>query len=787
VSRHGRRGTQGDQDDQWGPGQWGPAEDLPPDADEPYAPGNYGQARGNWGPNPIATADTGDFPVAGASRPPVSYPRDPGGRRAEDFDWGPDPLGLDTRGQDARGQDARGSQPRGSDAQGSGGRGYDGRGYDAPGYDDQPSPEPMAPDRWAPQSWEPPSWDRASWDSETAGAASWLNPPGAGQDWAGHGGPGGNPRGVAPGGFDDLQAGELPPLPPGPRPGSGHPSGPLPPLPDSDYQWGEPPAGPLPPPGAPSRRPGGDQDQPRRPARRGGPPAGSGTGPAGYQAGPAGYPGDGAEYPGDGAEYLGDGAEYLGDGAGYRDNPDAYHPDQDEPEEYPTPRGRGRRRRGKAPEVGRGHPGYEGYVDDPRDLDMAPDQGQEPQDYAPSGSWYPGDDEPHGWAEDGHDSGLLPGLNQGAGARGGDGGGPAGPARKARKGRKRVRVILLALLAAFVVFVAVVGGVGYHYYREYINPPDFPGAGSGNVVVQIQSGQAASVIGVTLASKGVVASARAFSNAAKANPRGNALEPGYYAVHKHMKASLALALLLSPSARLQSRITIPEGFRVAQIIALLGKQTGNLKGYEQAIAHPAGLGLPAFANGKPEGYLFPATYDVQPHTSPTAVLKLMVTKFNQNAQSIGLSAASARAQETQAAVITVASLIEAEGKRPADYPKIAEVIYNRLNAKPQIRLELDTTVLYAMSLAHKNGFSTSFPSPYNTYMHAGLPPGPIDNPGNMAIHAALHPDHGNFLFFLTVNSQSGKTLFFSTSTAFNNAVAQYGSTGGGTGSRTGSG
>jgi UPF0755 protein len=338
------------------------------------------------------------------------------------------------------------------------------------------------------------------------------------------------------------------------------------------------------------------------------------------------------------------------------------------------------------------------------------------------------------------------------------------------------------------VFVAIVGGVGYHYYRVYINPPDFSGAGTAStVVVQIHPGQSASAVGATLASKGVVASARAFSNAAKSSPQGNALEPGYYQVHLHMKASLALALLLKPSSRLQSRITIPEGFRVAQIIALLGRQTGNLKGYEQAVAHPADLGLPAFANGKPEGYLFPATYDVQPHSSPAAVLKGMVTQFKANAQSIGLQAHSAQAKETPNAVIAVASLIEAEGKRPQDFPKIAEVIYNRLNAKPQIKLQLDTTVLYAMSLAHKSGFSTNFPSPYNTYAHAGLPPGPIDNPGNMAIQAALHPAHGNFLFFLTINSKTGATLFFSNSTAFNDAVAKYGSTGGGTGSRTGSG
>ena len=103
----------------------------------------------------------------------------------------------------------------------------------------------MAPDRWAPQSWEPPSWDRASWDSASAGPAGWLNPPGSAPDWSEHG----DPHGVAPGSYDDLQAGELPPLPPGPMPGSGHPSGPLPPLPESDYLWGEPPSDPPPPAG----------------------------------------------------------------------------------------------------------------------------------------------------------------------------------------------------------------------------------------------------------------------------------------------------------------------------------------------------------------------------------------------------------------------------------------------------------------------------------------------------------------------------------------------------------
>ncbi|HEX3389793.1 MAG TPA: endolytic transglycosylase MltG, partial [Streptosporangiaceae bacterium] len=119
--------------------------------------------------------------------------------------------------------------------------------------------------------------------------------------------------------------------------------------------------------------------------------------------------------------------------------------------------------------------------------------------------------------------------------------------------------------------------------------------------------------------------------------------------------------------------------------------------------------------------------------------------------------------------------------------KIAEVIYNRLNMSPKMPLELDTTVLYAMGLAHQSKFSTNIKSPYNTYLHAGLPPGPIDNPGNQAIHAALKPDHGNgWLYFLTINSTSGKTLFFTNATDFNAAVQKYGPNGG-TGSRTGSG
>ncbi len=427
----------------------------------------------------------------------------------------------------------------------------------------------------------------------------------------------------------------------------------------------------------------------------------------------------------------------------------------------------------------RGYPGYEGYVHDPRELDLG---AQESGEYPVTGDWREDTGEVAQWPGGSDRRDLLPGLNESKPGR--RGGGPPG-SPSGRRRRRRGRVAILASLMVFVLIAGAGGAVIYHYYRTYISPPDFSGPGTGRVLVRIMPGQSATAVGERLAALGVVASARAFSNAAKASPQGNALEPGTYLVHKHMQAALALALLLKPSSRVQTRVTIPEGFRLSEIIARLGQATGNLKGYQQAIARPASLGLPAFAHGRPEGYLFPATYEIQPGSSPTAVLKSMVQQFNQQAASMGLPAAAARARESEAAVITVASIIQAEGKIPSEYPDIAEVVYNRLNAVPPIKLQLDTTVLYAMSLKHSNAaFSTTFPSPYNTYLHAGLPPGPIDSPGRTAIEAALHPNHGNLLYFLTINSATGKTLFFSTAAAFDAAVAKYGSTGTGTGTHS---
>jgi UPF0755 protein len=221
-------------------------------------------------------------------------------------------------------------------------------------------------------------------------------------------------------------------------------------------------------------------------------------------------------------------------------------------------------------------------------------------------------------------------------------------------------------------------------------------------------------------------------------------------------------------------VTIPEGLRMSQILTTLEQKSPHTpaSAFATASKDTAALGLPAYAHGNPEGYLFPATYDFNPGTSALAMLQAMVARFNVEAASINLPAAAQAAHLTQDQVITVASILEAEAGSPKYYPQVAEVIYNRLNIG--MKLGLDSTVNYALHRfgVHLTAAQLRVNSPYNTFIHTGLPPGPIDNPGNAAIEAALHPAHGNFLYFVTVNLKTGLTKFTSSATQFDQFVAE---------------
>ena len=144
----------------------------------------------------------------------------------------------------------------------------------------------------------------------------------------------------------------------------------------------------------------------------------------------------------------------------------------------------------------------------------------------------------------------------------------------------------------------------------------------------------------------------------------------------------------------------------------------------------------------------------------------MVKRFNQEAATVNLDTAAQHVGLKPAQVIVMASLVQAEGGRLSDYPKIARVIYNRL--KQGIPLELDSTVLYGLNkfgIIASNQQLTST-SPYNTYKYKGLTPGPIDSPGDAAIKAVLNPAPGTWLYFVTVNPKTGETKFTSSAAQF---------------------
>ena len=208
--------------------------------------------------------------------------------------------------------------------------------------------------------------------------------------------------------------------------------------------------------------------------------------------------------------------------------------------------------------------------------------------------------------------------------------------------RRRFRWIApLAALLVIVIPLAVGGVYAYSLYMSKYHPADYSGDGTGSVVVQVPSGASPTSLGPKLVKLGVVASSRAFVLAAEHSSNPTGLLPGFYGMHKHMQASLAYALLLNPKNLVQVTVTIPEGLRLSQTMALLGAKSGiPASAYAKVLKDPASLGLPSYANGKAEGYLFPATYEVQPHETALGVLKGMVQRFDQEAATVNLAAAA---------------------------------------------------------------------------------------------------------------------------------------------------
>ncbi|MFJ9149441.1 endolytic transglycosylase MltG [Streptomyces sp. NPDC102270] len=395
------------------------------------------------------------------------------------------------------------------------------------------------------------------------------------------------------------------------------------------------------------------------------------------------------------------------------------------PDAYPPPEPPSRRRAEPEPQI---------------DWDPGPDQGEH--------AFFAGDDSGEDESDD---------PKGGRGDRRGRGG-------KGAKKRKSGCACLVVLL----VFGGGTAGVGYFGYQFYQNrfgaAPDYAGDGTSEVVtVQIPKGAGGYAIGRLLKDAGVVKSVDAFVSAQEQNPKGKAIQAGAYLLKKEMSAKSAVVMMLDPDS--QNNVQVVPGARNLNVYKAIDGKLDLASGTTKKIAEKEykSFGLPSWANGNKEikdpleGFLYPGTYPAAKGMKPETVLKDMVTQAAETYGKYDLEAkAKALKLDSPLQVITVASLVQAEGKTEEDYRRMAEVVYNRLNlANPETYglLQFDSTFNYLKNESNIRISESEIKSnkdPYNTYTNKGLPPGPIDNPGDVALKAALNPtDQGWYYFVAT--------------------------------------
>ncbi len=342
-------------------------------------------------------------------------------------------------------------------------------------------------------------------------------------------------------------------------------------------------------------------------------------------------------------------------------------------------------------------------------------------------------------------------------------------------GRLFIAIIVMAGLVAGVIFG---GKAVITHLTHKASVPDYAGSGTGTVGITITSGQSPTTIGKNLASKDVVKSAAAFEKAAAADPeRAGKIQAGDYLMRKHMSGAAAFNRLFDPKALDAQRFTIAEGLDLRHILPIISKATGlSVADLTAAALQPKLLGLPSWASGvtSAEGFLFPATYAPKHGTSAVNVLRSMVARFNSEATKLNLVAQAQARGVTPLQAVTLASIVEKEVNQTADLRKAAAVMYNRLHNPGEFpTLGMDSTTRYA--LGDYTGALTQSqinnPSPYNTRVSPGIPPGPIGNPGEATLKAVLAPVEGDYTYFVYLPKEK-KTVFTASTSEFNQLQQQ---------------
>lgn len=318
--------------------------------------------------------------------------------------------------------------------------------------------------------------------------------------------------------------------------------------------------------------------------------------------------------------------------------------------------------------------------------------------------------------------------------------------------KKNIRQI--ALLGAVVM---VISGALF-IVREMRKPEPIPNYSISDkakeTTVVIPSGSSGDEIAQILFKADVVKSARSFFSAATANPDSQSIQPGTYRINRKIPGKEAVLQLLDPKRR-SLVLLIKEGERVYEIADALSEL--NFSSNEIDRISKESVDVAGYGERNPEGFFFPATYNLTPNEDLKAVKDRLVGKFISITREIEFENRAKLLGLTPYDALIIASIVQSEGFDEQEFRKVARVIYNRL--KIGMPLQMDSTVLYALKERRLavNKQDVEISSRYNTYNRRGLPPTPISNPGRAALEGTLNPAVGDWLYFVTV--EPGNTKF----------------------------
>jgi UPF0755 protein len=352
------------------------------------------------------------------------------------------------------------------------------------------------------------------------------------------------------------------------------------------------------------------------------------------------------------------------------------------------------------------------------------------------------------------------------------------PAPRAQKRRNRTGG-WIALTIVVVLIGGVVAGGAWAWNTFGTRVQEFfagesvddyaAGMATGEAQLTIASGDTGQPVSQKLFDAGVTKTASSLYDYMVQNDVTFTFQPGVYKLQQKMTSPAVLDALKDPANRLENRVQLPEGLTVAQSVQRISDQmTLPLDQVQAAVdAGPAAYGVNASSL---EGWLFPATYQFDPGVTAEQVVQRMVDRTRESLANAGVPA------DQEQRILTIASIIQREARSQEDFYKVSRVIQNRLDQG--MKLQMDSTAQYGYGQLHAGSASTSAEAqfddnPYNTYVIDGLPAGPISNPGDQAIDAAMKPADGPWLFFVTVNLDTGETVFSSTADEHQAAVNQW--------------